>query len=164
MLGDVFSIETSKQKFNAIAVSFGGKYPYIARSADNNGVRGYITEDDEYLNEGNTISFGQDTATMFYQALPYFTGDKIKILKSKNFTLNKYIALYYIAVTKKILKTFSWGSTSFRVENLENIEVKIPFCDSNKSIPDHSFMQIFIKAIEKLVIKDVVDWANKTLN
>ena len=26
------------------------------------------------------------------------------------------------------------------------------------------FMESFIRAIEKLVIKDVVDWANKTLN
>ena len=29
--------------------------------------KGNIDEPIEFLNEGNTISFGQDTATMFYQ-------------------------------------------------------------------------------------------------
>lgn len=40
-------------------------------------------EEEKYLNEENTISFGQDMATMFYQKNPYFIGDKIKILKLK---------------------------------------------------------------------------------
>lgn len=49
----------------------------------NNGCRGFIEQDLIYLNAANTISFGQDTATMFYQEHPYFTGDKIKILSPK---------------------------------------------------------------------------------
>ena len=47
----------------------------------NNGQKGFINEDESFLNDGNTISFGQDTATMYYQEFPYFTGDKIKIVK-----------------------------------------------------------------------------------
>lgn len=43
---------------------------------NNNVQRGYIIEDEKYLNEGNTISFGQDTATAYYQdglpSLPIF--------------------------------------------------------------------------------------------
>jgi putative type II site-specific deoxyribonuclease len=163
MLGDIFAISTPKQKFNASSVIFGGKYPYIARGSGNNGVRGYITEDTKYLNEGNTISFGQDTSTMFYQPSPYFTGDKIKVLTPKKFNLNRYIALYYIVATKKILKTFSWGSTSFKVENLENIEVEVPICDLNDFMPDTNFMETVIKALEKLVIKDAVNWQNKKI-
>lgn len=56
-----------------------GKYPYVVRMGSNNGQKGYIDEDEKYLNPGNTISFGQDTATMYYQETPYFTGDKIKM-------------------------------------------------------------------------------------
>ena len=100
---------------------------------------------------------------MFYQPSPYFTGDKIKILTPKKFNLNRYIALYYIVATKKILKTFSWGSTSFKVENLENIEVEVPICDLNDFMPDTHFMETLIKALEKLVIKDAVNWKNKQI-
>ena len=78
-LGDLFDIQTTKKKFNATDVKFEGKFPYVARGDKNNGIKGYINQNIIYLNSGNTISFGQDTATMFYQKNPYFTGDKIKI-------------------------------------------------------------------------------------
>lgn len=159
-LGNIFNIETPKRKFNADSVVFGGEYPYVARGETNNGIRGYITEDKKYLNDGNTISFGQDTATMFYQKSAYFTGDKIKILVPKSFELNRYNALYYITATRKTLKTFSWGSTSYNVKSLENINVEIP---ASNFIPDNDFMADFIKVIEKMVIKDIIIWLDKRL-
>lgn len=142
-----------KKKYNANDVVFGGVYPYVARGKSNNEIKVYITEDVNYLNNGNTISFGQDTATMFYQSAPYFTGDKIKVFEPKDFKLNRHNALYCITAIKKIINTFSWGATLYNVGNLENIEVEIPI--QNKKL-DISFMEDLIKVIEKLVIKDVV--------
>ena len=159
-LGDIFNIKTPKKKYNANAVMFGGVYPYVARGESNNGIKGYITEDINYLNDGNTISFGQDTATMFYQSEPYFTGDKIKVFEPKDFILNRHNALYFITGTKKIINTFSWGATLYNVANLENIEVKIPVQNGKLDI---SFMEDLIKVVEKLVIKDVVIWADKKI-
>ena len=159
-LGDIFNIKTPKKKYNANAVAFGGVYPYVARGESNNGIKGYITEDVNYLNDGNTISFGQDTATMFYQSEPYFTGDKIKVFESKDFILSRHNALYFITATKKIINTFSWGTTLYNVGNLENIEVEMPI--QNEKL-DISFMEDFIKVVEKLVIKDIVIWADKKI-
>ena len=68
----LFDISSPKKRFNANTVRFNGKYPYVARGSLNNGIRGFITQDEKYLNAGNTISFGQDTATIFYQEKPYF--------------------------------------------------------------------------------------------
>ena len=83
-LKDLFEIKSSIKRFDAnkVTVLERGLHPYIIRSGSNNGQRGYLKENEQFLNEGNTISFGQDTATLFYQNKPYFTGDKIKILKS----------------------------------------------------------------------------------
>ena len=66
-----------KQRFDANKVTLveNGGYPYIVRQGSDNGQKGFIYADEIYLNDGNTISFGQDTATMFYQEKPYFTGD-----------------------------------------------------------------------------------------
>ena len=50
---------------NKVDVLKSGKFPYVVRMGSNNGQKGFIYEDETYLNEGNTISFGQDTATMF---------------------------------------------------------------------------------------------------
>ncbi|MCI8485476.1 MAG: type II restriction endonuclease, partial [Lachnospiraceae bacterium] len=84
-LGDLFFVETYKKRFDAnkVKVFECGRYPYVVRMSSNNGQKGFIDEDEEFLNVGNTLSFGQDTATVFYQEHPYFTGDKIKILKCK---------------------------------------------------------------------------------
>lgn len=58
---------------------------------------------------------------MFYQSEPYFTGDKIKVFEPKDFILSRHNALYFITATKKIINTFSWGTTLYNVGNLENI-------------------------------------------
>ena len=73
-------------------VTFGGKHPYVVRSSMNNGIRGYITQDECYLNAAKTITFGQDTATIFYQEKPYFTGDKIKVMTYRDCELNPELA------------------------------------------------------------------------
>ncbi|MCX6075763.1 MAG: restriction endonuclease subunit S [Campylobacterales bacterium] len=120
-VGELFEINSYQKRFDAnkVVISEVGK-PYIVRTSLNNGVRGYINEDEQFLNEGNTISFGQDTATMFYQEKPYFTGDKIKIVKSKDNELNKLNAQFFISTMTKSFSSFSWGGSSFSVKIIEN--------------------------------------------
>lgn len=158
-IGELFEINTPKKKFNANELKFNGKYPYVARGDSNNGIRGYIDEDEAFLNEANTISFGQDTATIFYQTSPYFTGDKIKIFTFKKGELDRYKANFLISVMKKAFIGFSWGSSSFNVENLKNVCVLLPILDSNNI--DFNFIESFIKAIQKECIKSVVLWQEK---
>jgi hypothetical protein len=154
LIGELFEINSYKKRFDAnkVFISEVGK-PYVVRTSLNNGIRGYINEDEEYLNDGNTISFGQDTATMFYQANPYFTGDKIKIVKSKDERFNKLNGLFFIATMTKSFSTFSWGSSSFSVKIIENQQIEIPI-QNKKS--DYETMNTFISAIQKQVIKEVV--------
>ena len=89
----VFDLKSPVKRFNANSVKIyneqvSGAHPYIVRQASNNGQRGYIIADENYLSNGNTFSFGQDTATIFFQPNSYFTGDKIKILSVKNHVIN----------------------------------------------------------------------------
>lgn len=160
-ISDIFNVSSSKKRFDANKVQILSKgYPYVVRTSNNNGIRGYLNEDSNYLNDGNTISFGQDTATMFYQENPYFTGDKIKILKSKFKEFNKYSAQYFISAMAKAFSVFSWGASSFSetVINEQKIFVKIK---DNKI--DFEYMEILISAIQKLVIKDVVLYADSKI-
>ncbi|MPY07806.1 restriction endonuclease subunit S [Moraxella catarrhalis] len=161
-IGDLFDIQTSKKRFDANKVTILeiGRYPYVVRTALNNGIKGYIEEDTQFLNEGNTISFGQDTATVFYQEKPYFTGDKIKIIKSKNNFLSRINAQFILAMMAKSFAKFAWGSSSFKVAILENVIIQLP--TKNGEI-DFDFMETLISAIQKLVIKDVVSYADKKI-
>ena len=143
----MFDIQTSKKRFDANKVTILeiGRYPYVVRTALNNGIKGYIEEDTQFLNEGNTISFGQDTATVFYQEKPYFTGDKIKIIKSKNNFLSRINAQFILAMMAKSFAKFAWGSSSFKVAILENVIIQLPI--KNGEI-DFDFMENFISQLE----------------
>ena len=160
-IGDLFDIDSYKKRFDAnkVEISDTGN-PYIVRTALNNGVRGYINEDEEFLNEWNTISFGQDTATMFYQEKPYFTGDKIKIVKSKSNKLNKKNAQFFITTMTRSFSSFARWSSSFSVKIIENQNISLPIYNSQ---PHYDIMETLISAIQKLVIKDVVLYADRKI-
>lgn len=127
-----------------------GKYPYVVRMSYNNGQKGYINENEKYLNAGNTISFGQDTATMFYQEKPYFTGDKIKILKSRHKRFGKSNAQFFIAALTKSFSLFSWGNSSFSVDIIKKQIVTLP---KKNNEPDFDFIDSFMEELEKEHIK-----------
>jgi len=146
-IGDLFEINSYKKRFDANKVKIlkNGKFPYVVRMGSDNGQKGFINEDEIYLNEGNTISFGQDTATMFYQEIPYFTGDKIKILKSKYADFSKKNAQFFISTMIRSFSSFSWGGSSFSVKIIGNQSISLP--TKNKKI-DFEFMDNFIAELE----------------
>jgi hypothetical protein len=147
-LGDLFDVQTSKKRFDAnkVTVIKSGQYPYVVRQGSNNGQKGFISEDESFLNDGNTISFGQDTATMFYQEKPYFTGDKIKILKPKEKRFRKENAQFFISTMAKAFSSFSWGSSSFNVNIIKSQSLTLPVSGSKKI--DFDFMERFIAELE----------------
>jgi hypothetical protein len=153
-IGDIFDVKSSKKKFNAcdVAISEEG-YPYVVRTSANNGIRGYINEDPKYLNDGNTISFGQDTATMFYQPKPYFTGDKIKILQFKNGTLNEQSAQFFLTVMRKAFSDFSWGISSFDENIIKGVSIYLPVTEVEEI--DFEYMEERIKELEAERIKEL---------
>lgn len=147
-LGNIFEVVSYKKRFDAnkVCVYETGRYPYIVRMGTNNGQKGYINEDIKYLNDGNTISFGQDTATVFYQEKPYFTGDKIKILKPKCHEFCKSNAQFFIAAMNLSFSSFSWGSSSFNMEIIKDVKLKLPSTPDGRI--DFDFMDSFIAELE----------------
>lgn len=146
-LGDLFEVESYTKRFDAnkVVVKENGQYPYIVRTSINNGQKGYIDEDKQYLNEGNTIAFGQDTATMFYQEKPYFTGDKIKVLRPKHNRFNKNNAQFFLVAMRKPFEMFSWGTSSYNVEIIKRQKIMLPIKDGEI---DFDFMESFVAELE----------------
>ncbi len=146
-LGDLFDVDSYTKRFDAnkVVIKEKGEYPYIVRTSINNGQKGYIDEDHQYLNKGNTIAFGQDTATMFYQEKPYFTGDKIKVLKPKLGRFNKSNAQFFLVAMRKPFELFSWGTSSYNVEIIKKQRIVLPVKDDKI---DFDFMESFVAELE----------------
>lgn len=127
---DVFDLLSTNDIFHACNVNVldecvPGSHPYVVRTSQNNGIKGYLLEDECKLNEGNTISFAQDTAQIFYQSKPYFTGNKIKVFKLKEHVLTENIGLYMISCLNKAFSAFAWGQ-SFDSKILSKVKISLP--------------------------------------
>ena len=158
-LEDIIDIKSPDKHFNANAVIVyvteeKGSYPYVVRKSGDNGMKGYIVEDERYLSPSGSISFGQDTATAFYQDRPYFTGDKIKVLTLKNGKMAENVGLFLVSVIRKAFQMFQWGQSSFDEEVLKSIEIMLPSSDGVN--PDYSLMERYVLAQKKLAIRDVI--------
>lgn len=160
-IGELFDVKTPPKRFNANAVKFGGNHPYVVRTSQNNGQRGCIIAEESHLSEGKTISFGQDTATIFYQEKPYFTGDKIKVMKFKPCNLDEQKAMFLLSVMRKSFSNFKWGTSSFNEKILKDVTVSLPVTPSGEI--DFAFMETFIRAVMKRTIDGVAEWKDREL-
>ena len=82
---------------------------------------------------------------MFYQKKPYFTGDKIKIMKAKFEKFNGRNAQFILPVMTKAFSSFSWGSSSFKVSELKNVKCQLPIQNGNLHL---DFMENFVAELE----------------
>lgn len=163
-LGDLFEINSSNKIFHANYLEnifdeqVKNSYPYVVRTTQNNWIRWYIIENEDCLNEKNTLSFAQDTFSVFYQKQQYFTGNKVKILKAKFENKTEFVMKYLTVSFQKSLNTLSWwtGST---IETIGKTEISLP--TKNWEI-DFDFMETFIEEIEKEKIEKLNNYLEIT--
>ncbi|WRC58721.1 restriction endonuclease subunit S [Helicobacter pylori] len=156
-LGDLFEVLSSKKIYHANTIKIHdtqieNSYPYVVRTATNNGIKGFIIDDPTFANEKNTLSFAQDTFTVFYQKQPYFTGNKVKILKPK-FAFKSPKILYFIsAILQFILKPLTWGLGS-TTESIAEFKFSLPLKPTANAQSlddiDFHFMEKFIAELEQ---------------
>ena len=150
-LKDLFEVNSSKEIFHANQIKEihaqekENTYPYVVRSTLNNGIRGYIAQDKECLNPANTLSFAQDTFSVFYQEKPYFTGNKVKILVPKFTGFNKKLALFIVSIYQKALAHLTWGTGS-TTQSIQDTKIQLPAHKNGEIAFD--FMQSYIKELE----------------
>jgi len=148
---DVFQkVESSKSQIDKIKLTLDGDaiYPYVTRSAINNGIDSFIPEQKEYsINNGNVITIGLDTQTVFYQKNDFYTGQNIQVISDPK--LNEFNALFLIPLIKKQMSKFNWGGNGATLSRLKRLQIMLPV-NSDGNI-DWIFMESFIKGIKQQV-------------
>lgn len=134
-----------------------GDIPYITRSALDNGINLFVTDeqDSKYkLNKGNVITIGLDTQTVFYQSNDFYTGQNIQVLENEN--LNKEIALFIIPLLRIQMKKFSWGGTGATLTRLNRTKIVLPVTDDGEV--NWQFMENYIKQEQKEIAQNVINY------
>ena len=137
-------------------------YPFYGQATINNGIISYNQLVEEVLNnkEGKpTILIHSNNQNTIYLESPFYLKDghgATSVLQSKK--LNKLNALYFMSSIKKvILSKYSYNAKATKIE-LKNTLISLP---SVQGKPLYDYMEVFIRAVQKLVIKDVVQYAER---
>ncbi|WRB08922.1 restriction endonuclease subunit S [Helicobacter pylori] len=169
-LGDLFEVLSSKKIYHANTIKIHdtqieNSYPYVVRAATNNGIKGFIIDDPTFTNEKNTLSFAQDTFTVFYQKQPYFTGNKVKILKPKFAFKSPKILHFISAILQFILKPLTWGLGS-TTESIAEFKFSLPLKPTANTQTlediDFTFMEKFIAELEQCRLAELEAYLKAT--
>lgn len=147
VFGDEFSIESTQSGIDKNKlIKEQGNIPYVTRTDVTNGIDMFICEQSSKykVDEGNVITIGLDTQTVFYQPSSFYTGQNIQVIRHKE--LDRYNAQFLIVAIKKLVNKFSWGSYGATLTRLRKSKIYLPV-DSNGNI-DFAFMSSFMKQIE----------------
>ena len=163
-IGDLFEIKPTKayKLTNEDLFEKNGLYPVVTNSSVNNGITGYTNLSP--TEKGNMITYSDTTTSdgIFYQPTDYVGYSHIQGLyplvhKEKW----KYKSLMYIVTCfrKSASGRFDYGN-KFNRNIAKEMSIQLPTKDGKI---DFEFMELLISAVQKLVIKDVVLYADEKI-
>jgi Type I restriction modification DNA specificity domain len=160
---DIFNVSNTRNILSRDIVENSGTTPYLCASAENNAVSSYISFDEGYLEKGNCIFIGGKTFVVTYQENDFYSNDShnlVLYVKDKAAEKSKQTQLCLVACTNKSLgHQYSWGD-SISNRKIQTDQVLLPIQNHQ---PDYTLMETLISAIQKLVIKDVVLYADRKI-
>ena len=139
--------------------------PLLTAGADNQGFARYGKRNQCPNILKNVISIsanGANTGVTFYQSDEFAVLQDAYAIKLKGMEIpNKQVGLFLAACINKILHgNFSW---TFKAgwERIKEMSINLPIKQSGEI--DWEYMEKYIKATEKVVIRDVVDWKDEMI-
>lgn len=173
-ISDVFEMYKGKRLTKAEHIE--GTTPFIGSTDSNNGITDYIGQEPIFRENAITISYNGSVGQVFYQEEPFWASDDINVLYLKEHLLNAELFSYLGGALKKAGRQFSY-SYKWNMSRMKDtkiilpitLENGVPLVDKKHTyhpygyIPDWNYMECYIKAMEKVVIADVVKYKNEKL-
>ena len=132
-----------------------GNLPFVTAGEANEGISDFIGND-VIVFSGNTTTIDMFGSAK-YRNYKYGGDDHIAVVHTEN--LPKFAAIYVTTAIHKVsfAGQFSY-SRNFYAKDADNLNISLP---SVQGKPLYDYMEVFIRAVQKLVIKDVVQYAER---
>lgn len=149
-----------------------GSTPFVGSTENNNGVTGYIGQKPIFNGNAITVSYNGSVGQVFYQEQPFWASDDINVLYLKNHMLDRQLYEYLGAALWKAGRQFSYAY-KWHLERMKETMFTLPIqtdatgnpvIDPAKVyhpdgfVPDWDYMAAYIRAVEKKVIRGVVEY------
>ena len=136
---------------------FQGDLPFVTAGEADEGISAFISNDVEVFSK-NTITIDMFGSAK-YRNYDYGADDHIAVVHTEE--LPKYAAVFVTTACHKSAHNgqFSY-SRNFYAKDADELFISLPVKDGK---PDYDAMDAFISAVQKLVIKDVVQYADEKI-
>jgi len=142
LLGDLFTFHKGKRLTKEDMID--GQVNFIGAISENNGIRQQIDVVPMFEPNCITVSYNGSVGEAFYQSTHFWASDDVNVLYAKDWTLNKYIALFVATVIKANRYKFSYGR-KWTLDKMKESPIKLPV--DKKGNPDWDYMENYIKAL-----------------
>ena len=113
---------------------------YITRTDTNNGCKEFVkNENFTQIEQGNAITIGDTTATIYYQNEQFICGDHIVILRAP--FLNEIRGVFIVALLNKERFRYNYGR-SFKMDIIKKTRILLPSIDENN--PDWNYVEYIV--------------------
>lgn len=135
-----------------------GSLPFVTAGEADTGISAYIGNEVEVFNENTT------TIDMFgsakYRCYKYGADDHVTVVHTEH--LPKHAAVFVTSAIHKAAHTGEFDySNNFYASDADVLNIQLPM---RNGIPDVEFMDDFISAVQKMVIKDVVRYCDEMVS
>ena len=136
-----------------------GNIPYVMSGVTDTGVVGYISNPvREFPKNSLTIDIFGNT---FYRDYAFGAGDDTGVFWNSDDRFDKFQMLFLASVINKFLAgKYDYGH-KLRASRTLDFEILLPVSADN--VPDFDFMTTVMKATQKIVFKNVVEWLDKRI-
>lgn len=141
-----------------------GQIPYISSTALNNGIDSYVSPPNYMKIYKNklTLANSGSVGSCFYHSYKFVSSDHCMIIWTKDKELNRYIALFLSAIFEKLTKPKYEFAKEINDNRLRVEKIPLPTNENGQIAFD--FMESFISAVQKEVIKGVNLLSEKRIN
>lgn len=136
-----------------------GSIPFVMAGVVNSGVVGYISNP--------VASFPKNSITIdifgntFYRDYDFGAGDDTGVYWNSNIEYSKEMMLFFAAsMAKSMYGKFDFGN-KLRSSKSSSLKMKLPILNGS---PNYTIIEIFISAIQKIVIKELVLYADSKID
>ena len=128
-----------------------GNRPFIGASDSNNGITAFCGNTNKSLDSNVLgVNYNGSVVENFYHPYEAIFSDDVKRLHLKEHVGNKYIYLFIKNIILKQKEKFQYGY-KFNGDRMLRTSIKLPIGSDGK--PDFAFMEQYMKAIEKKLLK-----------
>lgn len=158
-IGNLFNISTGRDFI--IGKTTNGNVPLVSHQHENNGITKYVkaVSNRRVFNHNTTISLAD--RGVFYattQNVDFHIGTRVKALNFKDGPHDLTERLFVVSSINKLQILFTEYSAN-ATDKLPDFSISLPIQGERK--PDFKFMRTVIKAMQKVVIKGVVEYLDK---